>query len=646
MLHVSRLDEGMKRSLRIRGARSWRQGVRLFLVLAVTSVTPRLALAASSFTYQGRLQQNDAALTGTCNMRFQLFDALVSGNQVGSTVGPLPVEVTGGLFTVSLDFGGAALGSGNRWLEIGIECPPSGGLVLLAPRQPLTAAPYAFFADNVAAGAVGAGQLKDGAVTAAKIANGAITNTQIDTATVQRRVAGICAANAAVSQINADGSVGCMTPGDIAGVTAGIGLTGGGSTGAITLSVDFDSNGSATKVARGDHDHIGDHWVGNPTISLPGPGGGLIEVGTSMLYAKNTGDGNGLDGESVNNNGVYGKSTNSSGVRGDSAKDGDNMLILGAPVGKKALDSDSGIFGKSTGVNGTGVHGVANTGIEAWGVLGESTAGIGVHAVSESGVGMRATTQAAHTFTTAAVVGESVGDGGIGVRGVANVGTGAWGVLGESASGIGVQAISDDGPVLVATSNSSPTGCLGVGGKSVNLITAKAPISALSGFPLKCQTSEPTTQFRVNNSGNVYAEGTFNPGGADFAEMLPGAPGLEAGDVLVIAADGTLAQSSQPRDQLVAGIYSTKPGFVGGNGGASAEADTGTKVPLAVVGVVPVKVTDESGPITPGSLLVTSSTPGHAMKADRDPAVGTVIGKALGRLDAGVGVISMLVVLQ
>lgn len=567
MLHVSRLDEGMKRSLRMPTARFWRRSVRLFLVLVVTAVTPRLALAASAFTYQGRLQQNDAGLTGTCNMRFQLFDALTAGNQVGGTVGPLPVEVAGGLFTVSLDFGGPALGSGSRWLEIGVECPPSSGLVLLAPRQPLTAAPYAFFADSVAAGAVGAVQLKDGAITTAKIANGAITNAQIDTATVQRRVAGTCAANSAVSQINSDGTVGCMTPGDIAGVTAGTGLTGGGQAGAITLNVDFDSNGSTTKVARGDHDHIGDLWVGNPTITLPGLGGGLIQVGTSVLIAKNTGDGNGLGGESLNNNGVYGKSTNKSGVRGDSA--------------------------------------------------------------------------AAHTFTEAAVVGVSTGDGGIGVRGVADVGTGAWGVLGESAHGIGVQAISDDGPVLVATSNTSPTGCIVPGGgKSVDLITAKAPTSTCPG------PFGPATRFRVNNSGNVYAEGTFNPGGADFAEMLPAEPGLEAGDVLVIAADGTLAQSSQPRDPLVAGIYSTKPGFLGGNGGAEAEPEQGTKVPLAVVGVVPVKVTDENGPITPGSLLVTSSTPGHAMKSDRSPAVGTVIGKALGRLDTGVGVISMLVVLQ
>jgi hypothetical protein len=65
-----------------------------------------------------------------------------------------------------------------------------------------------------------------------------------------------------------------------------------------------------------------------------------------------------------------------------------------------------------------------------------------------------------------------------------------------------------------------------------------------------------------------------------------------------------------------------------------------------MVGVVPVKASAENGPIHPGDLLAASSIPGHAMKADPNPAVGTVIGKALEGLDEGTGVIRMLVMLQ
>ncbi len=69
------------------------------------------------------------------------------------------------------------------------------------------------------------------------------------------------------------------------------------------------------------------------------------------------------------------------------------------------------------------------------------------------------------------------------------------------------------------------------------------------------------------------------------------------------------------------------------------------EIPMAMVGIVPCKVSAENGPIRPGDLLVTSATPGHAMR-DEDPRVGTVLGKALEALDAGTGSIRVLVTLQ
>jgi hypothetical protein len=71
------------------------------------------------------------------------------------------------------------------------------------------------------------------------------------------------------------------------------------------------------------------------------------------------------------------------------------------------------------------------------------------------------------------------------------------------------------------------------------------------------------------------------------------------------------------------------------------------EVPLAVVGIVPCNVTAENGPIMPGDLLVTSSTPGHAMKGtDRGRMLGAVVGKALQPLEKGTGVIQVLLTLQ
>jgi thiamine monophosphate kinase len=93
----------------------------------------------------------------------------------------------------------------------------------------------------------------------------------------------------------------------------------------------------------------------------------------------------------------------------------------------------------------------------------------------------------------------------------------------------------------------------------------------------------------------------------------------------------------------VAGVYSTQPGFLGGQ---TVEGEVEGAIPLAIVGVVPVKVTAENGAIRPGDLLVASSVPGHAMKAGANPPQGTVIGKAMEKLDTGTGVIRLLATLQ
>ena len=98
------------------------------------------------------------------------------------------------------------------------------------------------------------------------------------------------------------------------------------------------------------------------------------------------------------------------------------------------------------------------------------------------------------------------------------------------------------------------------------------------------------------------------------------------------------------------GVYSTQPGFIGGY---PVEGPVAGTIPLAMVGVVPVKVCAENGPIQPGDLLTTSSIPGRAMKAS--PLTlngitfypgGVLIGKAMERLEAGEGVILVLVTLQ
>jgi hypothetical protein len=161
-----------------------------------------------------------------------------------------------------------------------------------------------------------------------------------------------------------------------------------------------------------------------------------------------------------------------------------------------------------------------------------------------------------------------------------------------------------------------------------------------------------------SSTGYVFPDGTtqttaFVPAncGADYAESVDvtgDRTTYEPGDILVIDPDapGKFLKSNQAYSTLVAGIYSTTPGFVGRLHPEDAETDK-TEVPMAMVGRVPTKVTAENGPIKVGDLLVASSTLGRAMKGtDRTQMLGAVIGKALGSLDSGTGVIEVLVTLQ
>jgi hypothetical protein len=157
---------------------------------------------------------------------------------------------------------------------------------------------------------------------------------------------------------------------------------------------------------------------------------------------------------------------------------------------------------------------------------------------------------------------------------------------------------------------------------------------------------------RVDESGHVYADGTvraaaFASGFADVAEWVTVSEPVEAGDVLALdpTAHAVYRLSRTACSSLVAGVVSTQPGVVLGStvAGPSSPIAHHSEALVALSGIVPAKVTDEGGPIRPGDLLVTSSTPGRAMRWD---GVGspTLIGKALEPMTDETGLILVLLV--
>ena len=138
---------------------------------------------------------------------------------------------------------------------------------------------------------------------------------------------------------------------------------------------------------------------------------------------------------------------------------------------------------------------------------------------------------------------------------------------------------------------------------------------------------------RINKAGRGFFNGGTQTNGADVAEAFDvegSVSEYEMGDILVISTntDRTVEKSSKPYSDLVAGVYATKPGVLLAE--EQIDSDLSGKVPMGVIGVIPTKVCMEGGAIKRGDLLVTSSEPGTAMKADPEKVrIGQVIGKAL-----------------
>ena len=150
-------------------------------------------------------------------------------------------------------------------------------------------------------------------------------------------------------------------------------------------------------------------------------------------------------------------------------------------------------------------------------------------------------------------------------------------------------------------------------------------------------------RWRVTAAGEVYADGSFHSGGADFAELYPSTEEFPPGTVVAIGPEGRLVAAEAARAAAVMGVVSDRPSIVGGVA-VEAEGNTG-KVPVAILGIVDVRVSAASGPIEPGDLLTPGTEPGTAEKAVW-ATPGTIIGKALEALEDGRGSIRMLVTLR
>jgi hypothetical protein len=112
-------------------------------VVFILLVSSTSLAQTTGFTYQGRLTDGGTPANGVFDLQFALWDSQSGGNQMGSTQNLNGVTVTGGTFTVTLDFGANAFPGASRFLEIGARVSGAGSFTLLTPRQTITSTPYA-----------------------------------------------------------------------------------------------------------------------------------------------------------------------------------------------------------------------------------------------------------------------------------------------------------------------------------------------------------------------------------------------------------------------------------------------------------------------------------------------------------------------
>lgn len=305
------------------------------------------------------------------------------------------------------------------------------------------------------------------------------------------------------------------------------------------------------------------------------------------------------------------------GVRGESTK-------WHAVIGLNTGDVGYGVYGHSvrnSGVVGesAGWHGVAGkaTGSSGAGVNGEGDAGAGVIGTSTKWIG---------------VYGETAG--------IDNGPAGVWGE--HKGAGIGVKAVSKDGPGLMAYTSGIDSAAIAAfnlnpAGTGATLYAKKEGVVGLAGH----------FDGNVLVVGNLDVTGDVRLPNADCAEFFDTIADAKPGTVMVVAEDGVLHPCRAEYDRRAAGVVSGaepyRPAILL-DGAARGDA---ARAPIALVGKVAVLVDADPGGVAAGDLLTTSATPGHAMRAgDPDRCRGAVIGKALASLAAGRGLVPMLISLQ
>jgi hypothetical protein len=604
------------------------------------------------------------------------------------------VLVSNGLFIAKVDFGTGAFDGSPRMLDVSVRTNGASTFPTMTPRQALNPTPYAMMAAAVGGG--GLSGTYSNAVTLNNAANNFTGNgaglTGVNAATLGGQTGSyyqdashLTAGTLDVARL--PGSVALL---DQSQAFSGVPAFNGGSSGATApfyvdstflipnLNADLLDGNDASAFSLSSHNHVGQSWTASGSY-------GLALSGTAQVALQGqTAHDNGQYGNSY---GVYGISYSTSGyaygVSGQATGSAySGYGVYGYANGTNAYGvrgevyGDAGPYGSgvSSYVSRTNAYGFATDVYGRQSAYGVSAYVAGSPASPQQGYGVNLTVYATNAYGVYAyaagdqssygvyAAGSGQASTGYGVRGYSDA-TNAYGVNGYTSgnagpTGYGVYGSSTRtngyGVFGYALNNATNEVHVGVGAysgggdKNIGLFASSyytTPPSevyiprpaailgrVLTGQDIIQGFYSSTLRFRVSDAGTVYAVNTaVQP--VDLAERVSVSEAVEPGDVMEVNPDAreTFRKSRSAHSSRVAGVISTKPGLLLGHD--DSKPDNDKNPPLALAGRVPVKVTLEGGPIQPGDLLTSASTPGYAMKA-KESWRGGIIGTALEPFDA------------
>jgi hypothetical protein len=576
----------------------------------------------TAFTFQGQLKDNGVPASGNYDIQVKLYDtpAPGTGTQIGATITFSAAPVTNGMFTVQPDFTANAFPGFDRFIEVGVKPAGSNSAFnILSPRQPITPTPYAIRSESA---------------STADSATNATNTTNASHATNADNATNADSATNATHATNADNATNASTATNANHATNSDNATNANNAATATNSTQLGGQPATSYVQTSDA-RLSD--ARPPTVGSTN----YIQNTTTQEAANFNISGNGIVGGNVGIGTTTPQSKLSVQASGYGFTQTDGTVTVGSYVnpsgGWLGTRSNHPLYfftndsGAQMTLNTAGSFGIGTT-------TPDSRAKLQVQTATSIGV-----LSGCNGLLGSAGVAGSGGNAGDGVLGTSNSGNGVTaqsnntgvdangsirGVYGHSSGGgTGVEGFSQSGPGLVAR------------GATVNSNLVEGYNSAYAG-----------RRFHITSDGTYVA-------GSDFAEALPARgdkTGYEPGDVLVLSTEelGTVEKASRANDTHVAGVYSTRPGVLGADKNGTSRVDS-DDLPVAIIGIVPTKVSTENGSVRPGDLLTASRTRGYAMKASplivrgiKVYRAGTILGKALEPLKGGKDIIKVLVTLR